>query len=138
MRATERIMVEPDVFIGFLARDSEQHFQRAKALFESAERGDVRLYATEVAIAEVVRRLVREYNMQRHGVVSVLEAILGTKNLAIPNRRAMEKALALYKEGGIGFMEAYSAAFMKANRMKILATFRPADYKTAEGMEIYA
>lgn len=128
------VFVDSSVFIGFLARDVETRYEKAKELFQSAEKGSVKLETTEAVVAEVARQLEAEYSMERQALGRVLEAIVGTRNLKVANRAVLAKAIKVYMRGGMGFQEACNIAFMKARGRSRVATFRPGDYE-GEGLE---
>jgi predicted nucleic acid-binding protein len=65
----------------------------------------------------------------------VLEAILGTRNLKVPNREVLTAAVEIYGSGGLGFPDAYHIAWMRAKGQRRVATFERKNYKEGEGLE---
>jgi tetratricopeptide (TPR) repeat protein len=84
---TERVFVDASVFLGFLTRDVERQYVRARELFQQAERGSLRLETTVLTLAELARTLERDCGMGRGETRDVLEAILDTRNLRVPLRQ---------------------------------------------------
>jgi predicted nucleic-acid-binding protein len=103
---TERIFVDASVFLRFLVRDMEGQYAKARALFEQAERGTLRLETTVLALVELTRALEHDWGMTRGETLEVLEAILDTRNLRVPNHAMVREAVELYGRGGMDFPDA--------------------------------
>lgn len=105
------VFIDEGVFLSFLARDDDERFGRARALFERAEAGREKLETNELVLHEVVKELESRYSMAREGIVQVLEAVLSTRNLRVSGRRVFNRAVELYASGNMPFAEAYNVAY---------------------------
>jgi predicted nucleic acid-binding protein len=131
------VFVDADVFLSFLVRDREEFYEKAMRLFELAEGGRLKLQTTALAIAEVVRALQSRYGLGREEIREILEAILSTRNLKVSNRPFVKAAADIYARGGMGFTDAYNAAYVISKGPMPVATFRAGRLGGAEGMEFF-
>lgn len=130
------MFVDKSVFVAFLAREAEARYRKAKALFEEAEAGRLRLETTELVVAELARELEASFAMGREKTAEVLDAILETRNLKVANRPVLRKAVELYRAGEAGFPEACNIAYMRAKGRSRIATLSPAAYRKAKELEV--
>lgn len=88
----------------------------SKELLERAERGEVALLTSESVIAELVFVLSspRLYNLSRDRIRALLTPILSLKGLRLPKRAACLRALDLYVETSMDFVDALAVAQMEA------------------------
>jgi predicted nucleic-acid-binding protein len=114
----EAVFVDKTVFLSFLTRDREDRFRAARDLFEQAESGRARLETTEVVLAEVAEALEARFSMPRTMVAEVMEAVLGTRNLRVPARKVLKRAVGLYLTGIMGFSDAYAEAYAYERGLK--------------------
>jgi predicted nucleic-acid-binding protein len=134
---TERIFVDASVFLRFLARDVEGQYAKARALFEQAERGTLRLETTVLALVELTRALEHDWGMTRGETLEVLEAILDTRNLRVPNHAMVREAVELYGRGGMDFPDACTIVWLRSGSRKRVASFRNEILMRREGFEVF-
>jgi len=132
----EPVFVDKSVFVAFLTRDAEPRYRKARALFEEAEAGRLRLETTELVVAELARELEASRAMGRERTAEVLEAILETRNLRVQNRAVLRQAVELYRGGEADFPEACNIAYMKAKGRSRIATLSPPGYRKARGLVV--
>jgi predicted nucleic-acid-binding protein len=134
---TERVFVDASVFLGFLTRDVERQYVRARELFQQAERGSLRLETTVLTLAELARTLERDCGMGRGETRDVLEAILDTRNLRVPNHAMVREAVELYGRGGMDFSDACTVVWLRTGGRKRVASFRNEKLMRREGFEVF-
>ena len=59
------VFVDTNVFLRFFVRDVESFYQKAKELFEKAEKGTVKLETNDLVIAEIVWVLESYYDFTK-------------------------------------------------------------------------
>ncbi len=128
------VFVDTNVFLRFFVRDDESLYQKARELFEKAERGDAKLETSDLVIAEIVWVLESYYNFSKPEVKEVVETILETKNLKVANHSRVKEAIDLYFLGKMDFIDAYNIAYVKAKDFKKVATFDIKHFKNIEGV----
>lgn len=132
----EYVFVDTNVFLRFFVRDIENFYQQSKALFEKAEKGEIKLDTNEMVIAEIVWVLESYYDFSRLEIKGIIETILETKNIKVANRSNVEKTIRLYASGKMDYIDAYNIVYIKARDYEKVATFDKKHYKNVEGVTV--
>ncbi|MEW5744486.1 MAG: PIN domain-containing protein [Nitrospirota bacterium] len=130
------IFIDTNVFMRFFVRDIESFYQKAKGLFERAEKGEVRLETSDLVIAEIVWVLESYYGFSRTEIKEVVDTILETKNIRVANHARVKEAAGLYVSGRMDFIDAYNIAYIRAKEYKRVATFDVKHFKSIEGIAL--
>lgn len=130
----EPIFVDTNVFLRFFVRDVESFYQKAKELFEKAEKREVKLETSDMVIAEIVWVLESYYGFSKVEIKEVVDTILETRNVKMANNARVKEAIGLYASEKMDFIDAYNIAYMKAKDYKKVATFDIKHFKNVEGI----
>ncbi len=130
----EPVFVDTNVFLRFFVRDIEIHYQKAKELFDKAEKGGVKLETSDMVIAEIVWVLESYYDFSQAEIKEIIDTMLETKNLRVSNHARIREAIDLYASAKIDFIDACNIAFIKAKDYKKVATFDMKHFKNIEGI----
>src|SRR5437660_9267218 len=100
--------IDTNIFIRHLTQDDPQKGQRAFALFQKAQAGQVTLTTSEAVITEIeyVLSSPRLYHLGREDIRTRLYPLLSLPGLKLPNRRMYLRALDLYATYPIDFEDA--------------------------------
>lgn len=128
------VFVDTNVFLRFFVRDVESFYQKAKELFEKAEKGTVKLETNDLVIAEIVWVLESYYDFTKTEIKDIIDTILETKNLKVSNNARVKEATSMYELKNIDFIDAYNIAYLKAKDLKKIATFDSKHFKNIEGI----
>jgi predicted nucleic-acid-binding protein len=128
------VFVDTNVFLRFFVKDVESQYEKARALFEKAEAGKIKLETSELVIAEIVWVLESFYGFNRKEITDVLITLLSSRNLKIANSARVSDAVQLYASGNMDFIDAYNIAYMKSKEFAKVATFDHKHYKKVEGI----
>ena len=130
----EQIFVDTNVFLRFFVRDVESFFQKARELFELADKGRVRLETNDLVIAEIVWVLESYYSFSKREIKEIIDTILETKNIKVANHERVKEAIDLYMRTKMDFIDAYNIVYMKSKNYKKAATFDAKHFKKVEGI----
>lgn len=106
----KRLLLDANLLIRFLRADHPDHFERAKALFEQAEQGAVRLILLDAVVAEVVFVLTSVYEAKRGDVADALRPFLFHGGIECPGGKTLDDALNRFAAKNVDFLDAYLAA----------------------------
>jgi len=123
------VFVDTNVFLRFFVKDVESLYEKARALFERAEAGKIKLETSELVIAEIVWVLESFYGFSRKEITDVLVTLLASRNLKIANDMRISNAVHLYSSGNMDFIDAYNIAYMKSKEYTKVATFDSKHFK---------
>jgi predicted nucleic-acid-binding protein len=105
--------VDTNVFIRFLTNDIPQKADACEKVFKKAVEKKEIIFTTDMVIAEIVWVLESFYELEKEEIQTKVEKILNTPNLVCPNKDLILRALALYREKNIDYIDAYNALILK-------------------------
>jgi uncharacterized protein len=107
--------VDTNLIIRFFTRDDAVKAGKCKALFEKALAGHVKLYTSELVIAETVWVLQSPgtYNQKPEKIRELLLPLLTMKNFNFPNKELYPDILELVASTGVDYIDAYNAVLMR-------------------------
>jgi len=132
----DTVFVDTNVFLRFFLKDAAALYEKARALFEKAEEGKIKLETSELVIAEIVWVLESFYGFTRKEVTEVLATLLASRNLKIAGHARISGAVQLYASGNMDFIDAYNIAYIKSKEYTKIATFDSKHFKKVEGISI--
>jgi predicted nucleic-acid-binding protein len=132
----DTVFVDTNVFLRFFVKDAAALYEKARALFEKAEEGKIKLETSELVIAEIVWVLESYYAFSRKEVTEVLTTLLASRNLKIAGHARISEAVQLYASGNMDFIDAYNIAYIKSKEYTKIATFDSKHFKKVEGISI--
>ena len=132
----KRLLLDANVMIRFLRADHTDHFERAKALFEQAESGDLRLVLLDAVLAEVVYVLTSVYEAKRADVADTLRPFLFHGGIECPGNKVLADALGRFATNGVDFLDAYLAA--QALAMEVPVSTFDKDFRKFKGIKFEA
>jgi len=132
----DTVFVDTNVFLRFFVNDVASQYEKARALFETAEAGKIKLETSELVIAEIVWVLESFYGFDRKEVTEVLSTLLSSRNLKIAGHARISEAVRLYAAGNLDFIDAYNIAYMRSKEYSKVATFDSKHFKKVDGISI--
>ncbi len=103
-------LLDANVLVRFLVQDDVKQSAAATALFEKAERHEVRLHLDSLIVAESVYVLMGRYRRTRAEVASVLLAIVQNAGVETMDEGTVSDALHRFAAINVDFSDAWLAA----------------------------
>lgn len=119
----EDLFVDTNIFLRFLLKDDRKKAGRCKKLFEKAKEGKVKLFTSDLVIAEVVWTLESFYKLGKKEVSENVRRLLTLKNLGIPGASLLIEALVIYEEKNVDFIDAYNYILMLHGGVESVASY---------------
>lgn len=121
----ELVFLDTNPIIRYLTQDNPDHAARSYRLFQRAARGEMRLVTSESVLVEVVRVLSSKvlYNLPREEVRRHLANVMAFQGLTVPQRKTFRRALDVWVEHNIDFVDALSVAQMERLSITRIASF---------------
>lgn len=119
----DRFFVDTNVFIRYLTNDDPKKADRVERLLKLTIEGKASLITNLMVIAELVWTLESYYGLSRSDIGEKLSLILNTPNLEVPESQRIMKAVSLYVEENIDFIDAYNAIFVKEHGISNILTY---------------
>lgn len=118
-----RVYADTNLFIRFFTGDPDNQAQESRKFLDQVSRGKYELYVCDLIIAEIIYVLESIYHLDRYSIVEKILAIAEIDNTVIENRQVVLKALDLYEEKNIDFIDAYLVSHSVKNNCDTVFTF---------------
>ncbi len=109
--------MDSNVVLRFLLADHPQLSQKAKSIFESAEKGKCELFLNHTTIAEVYWVLESFYNLSKSEIIQVLSQLFRFPNIRVPEKRIIFQVLDLLSQENMSYIDAYNLVFARKNEL---------------------
>lgn len=106
----KEFLLDANVLVRFLVQDDQKQSAAATALFEKAERREVKLHLDALVVAETVYVLMGRYGRNRTEVVNVLLAIIQNAGIETMNVDVVTDALQRFAAFNVDFSDAWLAS----------------------------
>lgn len=117
--------LDTNIILRHITQDHPDHAERARAYLLLVEAGQVRAITREAVIVEAVQVLEskRLYARPRASIRDALGAIVRMAGLELPNKEIYLRALELYAETSLDFVDALNVAHMGHERVATIVSF---------------
>ena len=104
-----------NVLVRYLTNDDHEKAKASFALLLRVERGEEAVVTSDIVIAEAVFVLQsKTYGMTRERIRDLIEPIIESRGLRLPNKSMYARAFDLYCVNKMGFADAFNVAYMEA------------------------
>ena len=117
------IFIDTNIFLRYFEKEDESTYRKVETLFHKIVNGNIIGISTSLVIAEVIWVLKKFYNWDKEEICNNVELILKTPNIRFNQRSVIVKAINLYKDKNISFIDAYNYSFIRANGVTEIYSF---------------
>jgi predicted nucleic acid-binding protein len=130
-----RAALDTSVLIRYLTGDDPARASRARTLLRRAAVGEIELLVPPVVLAELAWVLESAFRLARVEVADLLEAIMATPGLGIPDRPLLAAAIRGYRDHGVDFTDAWIAEVARAQGCMTVFTFDRRHFARLRGIQ---
>ncbi len=105
--------LDTNVLMRYFTNDDPIKAHAALTLLERVERGAERVVVTPLVIFEVVFLLERSYKLPKSQVRDMVREVLALRDLQLAERSICRRALDLFVQENISYLDAYNAIWMQ-------------------------
>ena len=130
--------VDTNLFIRIFTQDDPEQAEAALSVFREAANGGLTLIINDLIIAEIIWVLESAYHLDPSHISQQVLQFLNTTGLKVKpaNLRTQTRALALYVEKNIDYIDAYIACWMEEHDISIIYTFNKRHFSRVDGIEV--
>lgn len=110
--------VDTSILLRLLLRDDEVRAEQTIALLLRMERGEITLATSHLIIFETIFTLQRRHGTDRPRIREIMRPIIDQRNLLVPDKPLVRRALDLYVTHRVAFADAYNAAEMESREIQ--------------------
>lgn len=123
-----RLWLDANVILRFLTGEPEEMHERSARLMARAEQGEVRLYVSQLVLAEVIWVLKSFYGNSMTEIADVIGALVSAPGIEVDDREIVIRAVQLAQEKNVDYIDAF-LALQAAARDERVCTFDRTDFK---------
>jgi len=119
----KRAYVDTNIILRFITGTPADQTERARRLFEAAERGNIVLVLDEIVLAEAVWVLSSLYQFSKAEIRDILQTVIAHPGIEMKDKMGMLLALSLYAEANVDFEDALISVHMARDGIEEVYTF---------------
>lgn len=116
-------LLDTNILIRFLTSDKTQRFRGVYTLFQSLERGDLRVELKLIVLFQVVFVLKSFYSVPIEEIASGMLDILEYKGIIVKEKRIVRRTLILWYDKKLDIVDCYLIACLERDRQNILYSY---------------
>lgn len=132
----ERVFADTNLFLRYLTNDVPAQAEAVESLLRGAEKGQIMLVTTSLAIAEIIWTLENYYRIPREDIREKVLAILNTPGLEVTDSDLILQSVFWYAEKNVDFIDAFNAAWMARIGVGKVYTFDQKHFERFAGVEL--
>jgi predicted nucleic acid-binding protein len=109
--------VDANIFLRYFTGSDADKAGRAKRLLERVERGEEKVATSALVVFETVFTLQRTYKVAKAQVREMVTDLLTLPGVLLPGKSLCLRALDLYVEKNVSFVDAYNAVYVRSRKM---------------------
>ncbi len=117
--------IDTNIFLRFLTKDDPVKAAKCRQLLQSASEGDLKLYTTDLVIAELIWVLQspKTYNLNPAEIFEVTMPLLTIKNLYFPCKSVFPDIMDLFQTEKIDYIDAYNSVIMLGRNIDTIYSY---------------
>ena len=135
MAEVARATLDTSVLIRHLTGDDPAKAARVRGLLTRAAQGELNLLVPPIVLAELAWVLESYFRLARAEIAELLEAVLATPGLTIPERPVLAEAVTAFRDSGVDFTDAWIEAVARSQGCTTVFTFDRRHFARLEGIQ---
>ena len=120
-------IVDTNILLRILTRDDPEQAERSEGLLRRAGKGELKLFVSDVCVAELAWTLESYYGLSRPEIARKLLALMNTAGLTFSVRGVLIDAIMRFGDSGVDFADAYHAAIASDREAEVYSYDRDYD-----------
>jgi len=116
-------LLDTNVLIRFLTSDKTQKFRGVYTLFESLERGDLRVELKLIVLFQVIFVLKSFYSVPIEEIATGMLEILEYKGIIVKEKRIVRRTLTHWHDNKLDIVDCYLVACLEGDKQNILYSY---------------
>ncbi len=117
--------IDTNIFLRFLTKDDPSKAAKCRKLLQSASEGDLKLYTTDLIVAELIGVLQspKTYNLNPAEICKIIMPLLSIKNLYFPCKKVFPDIMELVRTENIDYIDAYNNVIMQGRNIDTIYSY---------------
>ena len=117
------IFLDANIFIRFLTKDDRKKAEDVRKLFELIEGGKIKAQTHIIVLAEIVWTLHSFFKIKKETIAEYIALLLDLKNLTMNDEKIIGRAIEIFKNRNIDFIDAFCASLAEEHQIKYICSY---------------
>lgn len=117
----KKYLVDTNVFLRFLLKDSQKLYQQAEKYFLQAKKGKISLILFPQVLFEIDYVLRGVYSLSRKEAAEILSTLIKSPDLEVRERKSLMNVIEKYKKLNVDLLDIYLHQKAKEQKAKLLS-----------------
>ena len=113
------LVLDTNAFLRYLLNDVPDQANQVAELFKAAKANELKIYAPQIVIFEIVFALDKYYKFPKNKIVDKLGVLLTTPYLQIQDVKGFQEALILFNNQNMDFVDCFLICFAQNKDTKL-------------------
>jgi len=114
-----RLIADTNIFLRFLLKDNPRQYVQARAVFARVKEKKIELIIPQIVIFEIAFALDKYYGFPKQKIIEGLQTIIAGSDTNIEDHQVFKKALDIYNQRNISFVDCFLDAYSKEHDAEI-------------------
>ena len=116
-------LLDTNVLIRFLTVDKNKKYRKLYSLFESLERGEMRVELKLIVLFQVIYVLKSFYRVPKGEIISGLTDLFKYKGITIKEKKIIQRTINLWREQNVEIVDCYLVACLEKDAQSIIYSY---------------
>ena len=116
-------LLDPNVIVRFLISEENDKYKGLYGLFDSLERGEMRVELKLIVLFQVIFVLKSFYAVPKEEIASKMIDLLGYKGIITKERRMVRRTLEIWRDNNLDIVDCYLIACLEGDAQNILYSY---------------
>ncbi|MCL4416776.1 MAG: PIN domain-containing protein [Actinobacteria bacterium] len=117
------VYADTNIFLRYLTNEPEGLSEKVYNFFNEMELGKYRLFVCDLVVSELVYVLEKVFEIPKKEICEKVKILMLKKNIVLENSQIIFKALEVYRDFNINFVDAYIYSHSSNNGVKKYFSF---------------
>ena len=117
------VYADTNIFLRYLTNEPEGLSEKVSNFFNEMELGKYRLFVCDLVVSELVYVLEKVFEIPKKEICEKVKILMLKKNIILENSQIIFKALEVYRDFNINFVDAYIYSHSSNNGVKKYFSF---------------
>ena len=123
-----KYFLDSNIFLRPIVKDDIQKVKECERIFRKIERGEIKVFTSNVILSEIVWTGLRFYKIKKRESIEILKGILDFKNLKIIDKFNSRLAIEIYEKKPVKFIDALISSNPEIFKKKIIVISYDKDF----------
>jgi predicted nucleic-acid-binding protein len=129
------VYADTNMFLRYLTNEPIELSEKVSSFFNKMESSEYRLYVCDLVVSELVYVLEKVFELSKKEICEKIKVLMLKRNIILENKQIIFKALDVYQELNVNFVDAYIYSHTSKNEVNKIFSFDE-HFKRFENIEL--